>query len=718
MSPIFPTISRESILLIRGSRIFRYITKIFSWKTLRRTRSHLSRISILVLLAFFTITPVTAANAAGDCVVDNFTDVTGSNSDGSRTFRFCMSDETGAAEEFGAVTFDHGDSPKTIELTNATVSRSSTVTIDGEDFVTITLPDGQSFPMISTLAELEIIDMKFEGGNASQGGAIYHGGSALISISSSEFTNNSSILAERADSSLAYGGGAITTTGPLYIDSTIFDSNSSILDGGAILASSVLSVSRSIFTNNTAGAEGGAVWTDSDGEFTQNSFVSNTAATNGGAVYADSDSAFEKNYFAFNKADFDDNGSGNGGAVYENKHIKIANSSFYKNSAVNGGAVYNFNSDATHEGYFVYSTLIDNTATTEGPSLYWRNGQLDLMGSIFVGSQDKQQVVLGTGSGTSVDHGGNISSFSTSTVIDNSSSKTDVSLTSLGVTTPATATLSSRPTVPFSYRSTAEFAVTDSVINSFNTATVGQVDADAPSDDQSGTTRTTPFTSGAEFLAIAQTQSVTPAPYSGPIITDIGEDNISAPFQTFSGQQVRVDGERLSTVSMVFVDNQAGEVLSASDDHFLMTFPFGIEPGTYDLVISSAIGNLTYLDGFFFSSTGGSTGDGNQAANAACEGVETSYWTQRISDTQAKAYLKCPEVGKKYRILQQTGGSGEYTSILAKTLTDENDTTQVFNEFGRYIVRTIDLEAINRIRIRVDDVELWKVRYNNPSGND
>jgi hypothetical protein len=202
----------------------------------------------------------------------------------------------------------------------------------------------------------------------------------------------------------------------------------------------------------------------------------------------------------------------------------------------------------------------------------------------------------------------------------------------------------------------------------------------------------------------------TPAPYTGPIISDIGEDNIAAPYQTFGGQTVRVDGDRLSGVTKVFIDGKEGTVISTADDHFMMIAPEGLTPGIYNLEVQSSLGNLTYLDGFVVTDASANF----SAANAVCDGVEPSWWTQRISDTQAKAYIKCPAVGEKYRILQQTGGSGEYTSIFAKTLTDENDTTQVFNEFGRYIVRTIDLEGINRIRIRVDDVELWKVRYNNP----
>ncbi len=216
------------------------------------------------------------------------------------------------------------------------------------------------------------------------------------------------------------------------------------------------------------------------------------------------------------------------------------------------------------------------------------------------------------------------------------------------------------------------------------------------------------YTPGRDTVLYAEWETDSPTPYSGPIITDIGEDNIAAPYQTFGGQTVRVDGDRLSGVTKVFIDGKEGTVVSTADDHFVMIFPDGLTPGTYDLLVQSSIGRLTYLDGFLVTAAS----ENFAAANVACDGVEPSWWTQRISDTEAKAYIKCPEVGQKYRILQQTGGSGSYDSIFAKTLNDENDQTQVFNEFGRYIVRTIDLEDINRIRIRVDDEELWKVRYN------
>jgi hypothetical protein len=197
-----------------------------------------------------------------------------------------------------------------------------------------------------------------------------------------------------------------------------------------------------------------------------------------------------------------------------------------------------------------------------------------------------------------------------------------------------------------------------------------------------------------------------PAPYAGPLITNI--NNATGAYSTYSGEEIKVYGERLSSINKVFINNLEGEVVSTSDDHFVMITPEGLTAGSYDLMVESSIGNLTYLGAFVVT---------EQSANRAvamtsCEGVEPSWWTQRISDSQAKAYIKCPAEGQKYRILQQTGGSGDYDSVFVKTLTDENDSTQVFNEFGRYIVRTIELEDINRIRITVDDEELWKVRYN------
>ena len=192
----------------------------------------------------------------------------------------------------------------------------------------------------------------------------------------------------------------------------------------------------------------------------------------------------------------------------------------------------------------------------------------------------------------------------------------------------------------------------------------------------------------------------TPAPYSGPIISSVSTTSSAITAQ--GGQELVITGDRLSSVSKVMIDGQDATISSSKEDGLVVTVPAGLEPGTYDLVIESSIGNLTYLDAITVM---GSTSVG-------CDSEPMSYWTTRISDTQAKVYIKCPELGSKLRILHQTGGSGEYDVPFVKTVSSYNDPSLVVNEFGTYVVRTIELTEINRIRIRIDDDEVWKVRYN------
>jgi hypothetical protein len=79
-----------------------------------------------------------------------------------------------------------------------------------------------------------------------------------------------------------------------------------------------------------------------------------------------------------------------------------------------------------------------------------------------------------------------------------------------------------------------------------------------------------------------------------------------------------------------------------------------------------------------------------------------------------KVYVKFPTVGEKVRISHQTGGSGSYESIYVKTTSSETmQGLRIVEGVGTYIVRTIDLEEINRIRVTVGDEVLVQVRYDN-----
>ena len=91
-------------------------------------------------------------------------------------------------------------------------------------------------------------------------------------------------------------------------------------------------------------------------------------------------------------------------------------------------------------------------------------------------------------------------------------------------------------------------------------------------------------------------------------------------------------------------------------------------------------------------------------------------WTKRISDSQAKVYVKYPTIGQKVRISHQTGGNGEYKTVCVKTTTRETmDGLRIVEGVGIYIVRTINLVDINRIRVTVGDERMVQVRYNGQS---
>ena len=489
-------------------------------------------------------------------------------------------------------------------------------------------------------------------------------------------------------------GGAIYIDESAKLVESTLQSNRALDSGGAIYAEDEsVEVEDSLFVSNHVDNDGGAIYADADFTSIRSSFVSNSANDVGGAVESDDDVIVYESYFGLNIA------GGDGGALDISDELDVYNSTFYKNhSADQGGAIWSSEDEATAGSYIVYSTFIDNTADTEGSTFHFLGDDLDLFANLMISSQDEEQITGETGD--IVDYGANVSSFEGEPVFDNPTSVTGVDLAALGARDPRTATLGFQPTVRFNALAKTEAEVTQELLDNYETETGRTL----PTTDQLGNTRTASFFAGAEFL---RWRSAYPIDYAGPVITDIGDNGVVAPFVVYGGEAVRVVGERLSSINKVFVDGKEAELSEITDETFVLVFPDGVTEGTHDLVVQSSIGILTHTDGFLVRLAGT-----DLETSAGCVGVQTTVWTQRISDTQAKAYIKCPEAGKKYRILHQTGGSGSYESVLARTLESQDDTVQVFNEFGRYIVRTIDLVDINRLRITVDDSEVWKVRYN------
>ena len=195
-----------------------------------------------------------------------------------------------------------------------------------------------------------------------------------------------------------------------------------------------------------------------------------------------------------------------------------------------------------------------------------------------------------------------------------------------------------------------------------------------------------------------------PSPFAGPVITDVGLDNKTGPFETSPEGEVRVRGTNLDGLTSVRVDGQEVEFNSIDDDNFSFVMPEGIVGGLYDLDVT--------VDGVSISVQSTlqvlSVGD----AASICDGQSPTLWTKAVSPTQAKAYIKCGTPGVSYKVQVQTDGVGEYETVITRTLEDIYDDRQVFNGVGRYIVRTLDLQDVTRIRILADDEREWQVRYN------
>lgn len=162
-----------------------------------------------------------------------------------------------------------------------------------------------------------------------------------------------------------------------------------------------------------------------------------------------------------------------------------------------------------------------------------------------------------------------------------------------------------------------------------------------------------------------------------------------------------IHGSNLNTLDEVHVNGLSASILTKASAFALVSIPSGTNAADYKVDL--------FKNGQKFTQLKVESGLGLSSQ----EYGEASAWTKRISDTQAKVYVKYPTLGSKVRILHQTGGSGSYDSIFAKTIDSADDSSlRVVPGVGTYVVRTIDLAEINRIRVRIDDEQMWKVRYN------
>ena len=116
-------------------------------------------------------------------------------------------------------------------------------------------------------------------------------GSEIVSISSSEFKNNSAKNGGAiSNRKIGYESGEESYVGPTIIENTVFNENEAEYSGGAIYNEGTIQIENSEFVGNKTGelqAYGGAIYNGSEGMITLNhtDFKDNTAGCSGGAIH-------------------------------------------------------------------------------------------------------------------------------------------------------------------------------------------------------------------------------------------------------------------------------------------------------------------------------------------------------------------------------------------------------------------------------------------------
>jgi predicted outer membrane repeat protein len=718
-----------------------------------------ARLSILALLTSLFFAPPLTASASGTCDVNDYGDTAGTSS--VRTLRYCIAN----VGDDGTITFDTATAETITVSTSALLIERGGITIDGGGLITLTTTapststtyesSPTSYPLVTvdltsnTSATTTFIGLTFDG--ATNGSSTINGAAVTGSM------EGGAINAARAVSGKLYGfnvtiedsdfnfnrsgnGGAVAANSLIVTNSNFVGNRATGGYGGGALMANEATIRNSYFDSNTAPSAGtntgggGAVYVFKFIDVDSSSFTNNSTFPRGGAIFDDQAMSSQRQPSKISNSFFDSNSTGipgnsfsAGGAVWLDPLSNgvlpiIENSTFLNNlSGQQGGAIA-----ATNGALVTLSTFQGNSTDDDfnGQSIYANSGKLYLLGNLFLDqTSTAKQVHPRSGQATVDDGGANVSTGAATTEPFGSESTDGFDFTTLGVdvSSIATASKSVQPFLPVGDLSATSIEVTQAMAAAIIGRYLTDINASAQSDpnnpvvyslpttDQQGNVRTLPMYPGAEFGTSAPppappSSSSAPAPYTGPLVTSIGSQQSAGAFQTTSSATVTVYGERLSGVSKVFIEGKEAVISSISNDSFVMTLPAGLSDGVHDLVIQSSLGNLTYLDGISIA---------GETVEVFSYG-EVSAWTSRISDTQLKVYVKFPTVGEKVRISHQTGGTGSYETVYVRTTSSETmEGLRIVEGVGTYVVRTIDLEEINRIRVTVGDEELVQVRYNN-----
>jgi len=250
------------------------------------------------------------------------------------------------------------------------------------------------------------------------GGAIYARDSEVILYHCNVGSTNDEYVNIAGDDAAVIdaAGGSIAVNNSLFYNN-IADDNA----GCIMIDYTDLVITNSIFRNNTAGGRGGMLYSrtgEATAEISDSSILTNSSAGNGGAIYWASDEQLEisggsvvaaneshasggaiylsagkleikNSTFNDNTADSNNNGTGNGGAIYaysatESKIVVNTGQGFLRNSAINGGVIFANGSakvdvETTVPGGF---SMNFNNATNGG-AFYISNGaELQIFGRV------------------------------------------------------------------------------------------------------------------------------------------------------------------------------------------------------------------------------------------------------------------------------------------------------------------------------------------------
>ena len=229
-----------------------------------------------------------------------------------------------------------------------------------------------------------VMDSKFEGNNATFGGAIFVESANLI-VENSTFENNKGVGVGSSGTSNTQGGAIIVHpagSSATITDSTFIANSANI--GGAVSLPGVDEdslIDNCTFIDNTASADGGALyfWTEGAGVTVKDSEFVNNTAPYGGAIENEGigDLTVDNCIFTENTA------SARGGAIISSGNTDVSNSVFTDNEALGGtNAIYLYNEGTTLK-------LSNNTITGDTVQILVKSG-IDIVNPLnatFLGNQ-------------------------------------------------------------------------------------------------------------------------------------------------------------------------------------------------------------------------------------------------------------------------------------------------------------------------------------------